>query len=336
MSLESLYKKMIRSSFRYFFYPFSGFTFCILKAKNYFQSSPDPINDICVISIGNVDFGGTGKTPFLLHMLEYFKELPIAVLSRGYKSQLEYQGSTKVNHLISSETLAKKIGDEPSLILKKFPSISLYVGKDRALGLKQALEEKAKWAFLDDGAQYPHIYKHFNIVLVDSQNPIQSLYPAGYRRDLLDPLKKADLVVIPYVDKEEDYLKTKQKLSSISQASCVGFKAKLDTKGARKKIALLTAIARPERLIAQLKNRGFELLFEKILDDHAPITNELIESFLAKGKAHQDLDYLCTEKDFVKISSSYQKQFLPIKLLFEPAFDILVWESFIGKIQKIS
>ena len=75
----------------YLLFPFSVlYRFSILFRnfcydKNLLKTNQLPCN---VISIGNISFGGTGKTPTVLYlckMLQENKKKDIAILSRGYK-----------------------------------------------------------------------------------------------------------------------------------------------------------------------------------------------------------------------------------------------------------
>ena len=78
-------------------------------------------DDICVISVGNITVGGTGKTPFieyLVRMLSSDYPGKIAVLSRGYKRK------TKGFISANNETTAEDIGDELYQIHRKFADIT--------------------------------------------------------------------------------------------------------------------------------------------------------------------------------------------------------------------
>ena len=195
MTLEQSYKKFISSPFSIFLRPLSWLYGCFLVIKKKATLQCFEMPKTSVISIGNVDFGGTGKTPTLLLLLELFHRPNVAVLTRGYKSEIEKKGSRQVNELLGHHNLAQIIGDEPALILETFPDIPLFVGRDRKKGLIKAAQNGAKIIFLDDGAQYSKIKKHLNLVLVDPKDPIKPLVPCGFRRDTLDVLKKADLIL---------------------------------------------------------------------------------------------------------------------------------------------
>ena len=75
---------------------------------------------IHTISLGNLSFGGTGKTPFCYELVKYCSEhgLKVGILSRGYKSNFEQSCAffSSLNHSYS----AKDIGDEPLMLANKF------------------------------------------------------------------------------------------------------------------------------------------------------------------------------------------------------------------------
>jgi tetraacyldisaccharide 4'-kinase len=335
MTLEQSYKKFISSPFSIFLRPLSWLYGCFLVIKKKATLQCFEMPKTSVISIGNVDFGGTGKTPTLLLLLELFHRPNVAVLTRGYKSEIEKKGSRQVNELLGHHNLAQIIGDEPALILEKFPDIPLFVGRDRKKGLIKAAQNGAKIIFLDDGAQYSKIKKHLNLVLVDPKDPIKPLVPCGFRRDTLDVLKKADLILVPYVSDEAQYLNVKQNLYSITKQPTCGLYAHLDLPKGLKKIAVLTSIARPERFIEELSKK-FEIVFSLCLDDHARISEEVIMNFIKGTHEFPNCDFVCTQKDFVKIPHDYKSKFNVIKLRLEPVYDCDNWERFIGKIEKIS
>lgn len=332
MSLERAFKWFTRSRYHVLGYPLSFIFYLILKIKKKIGKSSLDLAPPFVISVGNIDFGGSGKTPILLLLLEYFKNINCAVISRGYKSKLESQGSTLINQLLEID--ASIIGDEPMLIHSKFPDISLFVGANKEVSLKGCKDKKL--IFLDDGAQSSKIRKDISIILVDPQKPIKPLFPAGYRRDLTDTLKDADFVIIPYCETQDIYNKAKTIVKQYSNAKICGFQAQLIVPEKGKKIGLLTSIAKPERLKSQLLALGYDIVYEKFLDDHQSISADLIENFQKKAFCFQ-AEMLCvTEKDIVKINNKYKQKFSVIELKLIPVYDIEEWQSLIGKIEKMS
>lgn len=332
MSLESYYKKFINSPFHILAYPIAGLVYVILKIKKWLIKTPLSKKKPIVISIGNLDFGGCGKTPTLLLLVEMFQHLKCAVISRGYKSALEASGSTYINQLPIKN--AALIGDEPMLIYSKFPKIPLLVGKNKRASLTKC--DTQQMVFVDDGAQSQAIKKDISIILLDPQNPIKPLFPAGYRRDLVDTLTAADFVIVPYCEDQSMYLAAKAKIQKYTKAPICGLKGELLIENRDKKIALLTSIARPDRLKKQLLLLGYDIVYQTILDDHEPISEKIILDFEKQALVRQAKALCVTEKDMVKISDSYKKKFSIVALKLVPAFDISNWESFIGKIEKMS
>lgn len=335
ITLESCYKKWIASFWRFLAYPLAWLYALILKTKKtLIKPSLSSCEGVRVLSVGNLDFGGTGKTPTLLLILESLHHLPCGVITRGYGSRYEHQGSQQVNHLRGSSNLAQLIGDEPCLILNKFPLVPLYVGKDRQKGMSEAVKQGCKLILLDDGAQQNQLKVDFNVILLDPKEPLKPLCPVGYRRDTLDTLKKADLVVFPYVETQDSYREAQGVIKSYTTAPCVGLKAQIDfeTPGP---VAVMTAIARAQRFLDQLENKGAQIVLKRIFDDHAVFSDVAIKNFLIEAKKLGAKHCLCTQKDWVKIKSSYQKDFKVVKLSLKPLFDEVNWETFIGKIRKI-
>src|SRR3989338_50808 len=82
-----------------------------------------------VLSVGNLSFGGTGKTPLIIWLVQYLNSLDkkCLVLSRGYKGQKEKSmGIIKGGQRFRSNPL--EFGDEPLLIARKMNLGAVVVG----------------------------------------------------------------------------------------------------------------------------------------------------------------------------------------------------------------
>ena len=78
----------------------------IIRSKSY---------NFPVICVGNLNAGGTGKSPMIEYLLNFLlPKYKVATLSRGYKR------STSGYKLLSGEEAALEVGDEPLQFKRKF------------------------------------------------------------------------------------------------------------------------------------------------------------------------------------------------------------------------
>jgi tetraacyldisaccharide 4'-kinase len=78
-----------------------------------------------VISIGNIQMGGSGKTPLTVMLLELLQQysLKVAVLSRGYKRQSRETRIVKQGEQEAETAHFEILGDEPLLNRSLFYNI---------------------------------------------------------------------------------------------------------------------------------------------------------------------------------------------------------------------
>lgn len=139
-----------------------------------------------VISIGALTAGGSGKTPFVVHLANRFKDRKVAILSRGYGG--EFDGSLRV----TPQTSPRLAGDEP-VLLSESTHADVWVGRDRA-SLASRLVDQYELFLLDDGYQHLRLDRSLNVCLV-SDTDSDVMLPAGMARERREALVDADFVL---------------------------------------------------------------------------------------------------------------------------------------------
>jgi tetraacyldisaccharide 4'-kinase len=153
-----------------------------------------------VISVGNITAGGTGKTPFVMLLVQEVidRGLRPAVVLRGYKGKVE--GKTVI--VSDGETIRMDypaVGDEALLLARKLPGVPIIMTPDRVRGCQVAFHEfGVQVAILDDAFQHLRVERDLDVLLLDRQNPFGYGYllPRGLLREPVGALRRADLCVM--------------------------------------------------------------------------------------------------------------------------------------------
>jgi tetraacyldisaccharide 4'-kinase len=150
---------------------------------------------IPVISVGNLDVGGAGKSPMTEYLVRLLKDkYRLATLSRGY-------GRNTKGYLVANEkstsTIANLVGDEPAQFHQKFPDITVAVCEDRVLGIKQ-LQVDHQLIILDDAYQHRAVKPGLSLLLFDYNriNEPHLVLPAGNLREPFTGRKRANVIII--------------------------------------------------------------------------------------------------------------------------------------------
>jgi len=154
-----------------------------------------------VISVGNLTFGGTGKTPMVLALAQDLIKSGRrpAVLTRGY-------GRTGSEPLVLTgpeiQISANQAGDEPLELAQRLPGVPIVVDADRLRGARRAAELGADIVILDDGFQHLRLRRDLDLVLLDAGDPWggNHLPPRGRLREPIGALGRASAVIITKVD----------------------------------------------------------------------------------------------------------------------------------------
>ena len=245
-------------------------------------------SQVYVISVDNLSFGGTGKTPLILALGKFLekKSIRFAVITRGYKSKLEKAGAA-----VSTDHRVEEVGDEALILKKHFPGQGVFVGGDRVRSIRKAISFRAKIVILDDGFQSTHLFKDFRIMLVNPGHPY------FYLRHFRFLMRRSDCLLFYRIGTETD----KKIVSGTFDFEWGGFFNKQDQEIAVSDSSLFVFSAvgdneRFQRDMAAHRIRGFK----SFADHHAYTRSDL--DVLEGLRRRAGAEYLvCTEKDFVKI-----------------------------------
>ncbi|MCX6306003.1 MAG: tetraacyldisaccharide 4'-kinase [Bacteroidetes bacterium] len=148
-----------------------------------------------VISVGNLTFGGTGKTPHIEYLIRLLTPgMFLATLSRGY--------GRKTNGFIlaSKRSNVKYIGDEPLQFLKKFETVKVAVDEKRSRGIQLLLEKYPDLdvILLDDAFQHRYVKPGLSILLTDYHRLYAEdlVLPSGTLREFSSGAARADIIVV--------------------------------------------------------------------------------------------------------------------------------------------
>lgn len=233
--------------------------------------------DIPVISVGNINFGGSGKTPFTIYLYNLIQK-PACVLKRPYRDE--------------------------TLLYERY-NIPVFEGKNRLKFALPARELGYEAVLLDDGFQYLRIQKALDIVLINARSGI-----SGFLREPPSGLKRSDIVVITSPTEGFDTSRLKHSLSKLVKDKPiieafykpVSF---VDTRSNEKpasyfageNVILLSAIADPISFEYTARDAGVRPFFHiRYIDHHEYNLKDIIK---IKKRAH--LSIITTEKDMVKL-----------------------------------
>lgn len=255
-----------------------------------------------VVSIGNIVAGGTGKTP-LVHLLA--KQFPkrAAILTRGYGS-----------------------GDEAKLLQERLPDAKVYVDRDRVRSAKKAIEEGYRLLILDDGLQYRRLFRDFECILLNGEDPFGKgrYLPSGFLRDIPRRLDR------PHI------LFSHPPARSFPHA--IGLQITPIDPPLLKNlpVAIFSGIAHPERFKKTVEKEGAHIVATLPLADHEPLSFRALTRFASRANSLGAKAILCTEKDFVKLPphASFPLPIRCIRVKMEVVSNSERWRNLIEEIEQ--
>ena len=271
-----------------------------------------------VISVGNLNVCGTGKTPHVEYLIRTLSPyLPLGVMSRGYKRK------TSGFLLVKPNMTSREAGDEPLIYARKYSNVAVSVSESRALGIPKLLQEfpQLRAIVLDDAFQHRSVDPSYNILLTEYSNPFYNdwLLPSGTLREFRSGYHRADVIVVTKCPAElsvEERYSILQKInpdegqdiffSMYSYGVPYNFfqPSVRQQIGSGNDILVVCGIARSEYLEDYLTAMGKSVNVLKFADHHDYSENDI--ATIARYASNMDSAgkmIITTEKDAVRLSS---------------------------------
>ena len=148
--------------------------------------------DTPVVVVGNINIGGTGKTPLVKYIASKLRErgLKVGIVSRGYGGN--FSGTLRVD----DNTEYKKSGDEAQMLANL--NVPLYLDKNRPRAIQNLINENDCDVILsDDGLQHYKMYRDIEIIVIDGSRRLGNglTFPAGPLRESSKRLKTGNYII---------------------------------------------------------------------------------------------------------------------------------------------
>jgi tetraacyldisaccharide 4'-kinase len=301
-----------------------------------------------VVSVGNLHWGGSGKTPLVAAVAAHLRDrgLAVCILSRGYASQgrgvrvVSAGGGPLLGPLVA--------GDEPVLLAGELPGVAVVVGPDRHQAGVQALRrlDPAPGLFLlDDGFSHLRLHRDLDLVAFPAADPFGGgrLFPSGRLREPLASASRAHAAILTGVSETDRHGAELAEALRPHGFKGPGFASRTvpgKTRGADgsplppgQRVFLVTAIARPDNFAATVRSLGYEIVGELRFPDHHRYPPASLARIAEAWRTSGAGAVLTTSKDRVKLHGRLDVPLaeLPIRAEPEPAF----WEWLDGEVERI-
>jgi len=293
------------------------------------RSVPSPAStNPRVISVGNLEAGGTGKTPLTMWILTRLIAggARCAYVSRGYRGKAVQRDT--VTCVLESEAvpmslaglrvlsrahplLARDVGDEGAMVCMDIPGGSAFFCADKPRAVRAASDLGVDVIVLDDAFQSWGVARHVDIVLLDAVRPFGNgrLLPVGRLREKPAALARADAIVLNGVESADSLEAARGGVTRwIDEGTPVAgmirrivLEPAEGGSGAQPDSFLaVSGIGRPGNFERALTDAGARIVGHERFPDHHDYAAHDVERIQARAR-RESAGVVTTEKDYVKL-----------------------------------
>jgi tetraacyldisaccharide 4'-kinase len=280
-----------------------------------------------VVAVGNLEVGGSGKTPLCLLLLERGMRAGkrVAYASRGFGSAAEqgplvtivlpdgapppasFAGLRLLTR--AADNLPLAIGDEGALVARRAPAAWLVFARDKQRAVEAAARLHADVVVVDDAFQSFALARHTDVVLLDARRPLANgrVLPAGRLREAPPALARADVIVfngaadVHAIEEARGrvarWLRPEQRIFGLRRRLTLA-PSTPGAVGAPNDVVLVSGIARPDDFRASVEDTGVRVTDAVRFRDHHRYTSDDIRVLRTHAGGR---GLVTTEKDWVKL-----------------------------------
>ncbi len=247
--------------------------------------------DARVVSVGNIQAGGAGKTPLVAMLVRdaLQRGLQVWILTRGYRG-----GREKAGGVVSPDigvVSAPEWGDEAALLHDLCPAAWIGVGQNRVEQYHQLIKRLGRppdLVVLDDGFQNHQFVKDVEIVALTSAQPDQVFF-----RDSWAALEEADLLIWTKGEVSPRFRDWQ------SRKPWAEVQFELPRAASKMPIWLISGIAFSQMAIQSAERAGYSIMRTTSLADHFAYDANTVQSYFAQAES-LGAQIALTGKDWVK------------------------------------
>jgi len=285
----------------------------LIRRKWYEAGSRQLHLPVTVISVGNIETGGTGKTPVTIWLANRIAGMGynVAVVARNFGIRTR---ACRVR--LDNDAVRNDFTDEVLLLAESLLGrCSVYAGRSKSeAALKAYRGEKPDVIIVDDGFQHLKLFRDVELLVLDFASPFGQggIIPSGTLREFPSNLSRADHIWINRIPPDMSAEWIKRRVSDYNWKAPVQF-SRVKHSGVRyvngdplkdiptKTVLAFCGIGRPESFRNSLEDAGIRLEGLEVYPDHHVYTADDLSRLRSIMDRTGASALITTAKDAVKL-----------------------------------